>query len=91
MVRFLQEAEVPPLMVGMLLIPEALVMVTSVVLAGTERPHQLLAVPQSLLVPPSHPPDERTVILTAAVVLVHDPEEVTFNLYQVVCVRAGVT
>ena len=84
MVRFLQEAEVPALMVGILLIPAALVMVTSVVLAGTERPHQLLAVPQSLLVAPIHPPDERTVIITAAVVLLHPPEEVTFNLYQVV-------
>ena len=91
MVRFLQAADVPALMVGMLLIPLALVMVTSVVLVGTERPHQLLAVPQSLLVPPSHPPVERTVILTAAVVLLHPPEEVTFSLYQVVWVSAGVT
>jgi hypothetical protein len=79
-------------MVGILLMPAALVIVTSVVLVGTELLHQLLAVPQSLLVPPSHPPDERTEILTGALVLVQGPlEEVTFNLYQVVCVRAGVT
>src|SRR5207302_9369027 len=90
MVRFLQNAEVPALMVGMLLIPAALVKVTSVVLVGTERPHQLLAVAQSLLVPPSHPPDERTVIITAEAVLVHPLEEVTLNLYQLVWVSVGV-
>ena len=75
-IKSLHNAAVPDAIVGILLIPVPLVMVTLVELVGTALLHQLLAVPQ-LLVKPSHPPElEITETTEVAEVLVHGVEDV---------------
>jgi hypothetical protein len=61
-VTLLAVAEVPASILGIKFDP-VLVMVTSVELVGTVRLHQLLAVAQSVLVPPTQPAPLATVIL----------------------------
>lgn len=73
MVRFLTAAAVPELITGIELIPVPFVMTTSVLLVGTVLLHQLVEVPQ-LLVVPIQPPVDRTVITAVAEVLVQAPE-----------------
>jgi hypothetical protein len=83
-VRLLQTADTPASILGILEIPGALEMTTSVADVGTPV-HQLPATLQSLLVPPIQPPAEgNTVTLVAADLLVQGVLEVTCSMYQVV-------
>jgi len=76
-VKLLQTAETPASMLGILDMPAAFEIITSVDEVGTPL-HQLAATLQSLLVPPIKPPaDGKTVTFVAADLLVHGVLDVT--------------